>query len=464
VTLRRLTLAAVAAAALLVPAAPAVAAQPGVVLAGSQFDDAHALDAVHRLGAGWVRVYLYRNELEPAPGVLDQRRLAAYRAAVRRHAWEGVRTEVVIVGTPAWESGSPEVLAAPDPAGFARFAREIAAALPEVEAWEVWQEADAEKWWPSGPSAAAYAELLRATYPAIKEVSGATVVLGGLTGNDYAFLEELYAAGAKDSFDAVSVHTDTACGIAAPSSYHRDPNGRVSRWSFLGYQEVLASMAAHGDGHKQLWFTEMGWSSSSAVCDQGVWAGQKPGGVSEDQQADFLREAWHCIAADPRIGGAFWFSLRDLAPDDTPDHRFGLLRADWTEKPAFLALADVIANGDRLTGPCGDFTGPSIRMLRLGDRGRSGRYRTTLRLRVAAADPQHVSRISVFLDGRRVRTFGTRGPVMVGDAVLPQAKRLRRGRHALTVLARDANGNDTTARFTIRKVGARVSVRAARRR
>src|SRR5690606_8140120 len=115
-------------------------------------------------------------------------------------------------------------------------------------------------------------------------------------------------------------------------------------------------------------------------------------------------------------------------------------------------------------GPCGDFTGPSIRMLRLGDRGRSGRYRTTLRLRVAAADPQHVSRISVFLDGRRVRTFGTRGPVMVGDAVLPQAKRLRRGRHALTVLARDANGNDTTARFTIRKVGARVSVRAARRR
>ena len=177
------------------------------------------------------------------------------------------------------------------------------------------------------------------------------MILGGLTGNDYPFLEQLYAAGAKGAFDAVSVHTDTACGIASPYDYYRAPDGRVSQYSFLGYQEVLKSMAAAGDGDKKLWMTEMGWSSSGAPCDQGVWAGQKAGGVSEDTQALFLRQAWHCVAGDPRVAGVFWFNLTDLGADDQPDHRFGLLRFDGSEKPAFAALADVAAGNDRLPGP-----------------------------------------------------------------------------------------------------------------
>ncbi len=149
--LRRLILTA-AAAACLAPAATATAAAPGIVLGGSQFDDAHALDAIHRSGVGWIRVYAYRNELEPRPGVLNARLAGAYAQSVRRHAWEGVRTEIVLVGTPSWESGSGDPLAAPDPAGFARFAERFSRAVPGVAAWEVWQEADAAKWWPAGPT------------------------------------------------------------------------------------------------------------------------------------------------------------------------------------------------------------------------------------------------------------------------------------------------------------------------
>ncbi len=278
------------------------------------------------------------------------------------------------------------------------------------------------------------------------------MILGGLTGNDYPFLEQLYAAGAQGSFDAVAVHTDTACGIAAPDDYYRDPSGRVSQYSFLGYREVLRSMDAAGDGDKHLWLTEMGWSSSGATCDQGVWAGQKPGGVSEDTQAQYLREAWHCVAADPRIAGAFWFNLADLGADDTPDHRFGLLRFDGSEKPVFAALADIAAGNDRLTGPCGDFTGPTIKLLKLGDRGTSGRFRGPLRVKVAAADPQSVARITLFLNGRKAGVFGSRGPIMVGDRRLFQANALKPGRNTLTVQARDANGNDTTRDYPIVKV------------
>jgi hypothetical protein len=460
----RLLLAAAALASIALAAVappPARAAAPGIVLTGAQFDAPQALDAVSRSGVGWVRIYLYRNAMEPRPGVLDPKLLAAYRAAIGRYLWQGVRTEVVLVGTPAWESGSADALAAPDPAGFARFARLVAAALPDVGAYEVWQEADAQLWWPAGPDPSAYAELLRQAYPALKEGSGgaATVVLGGLTGNDAAFLDQLYAAGAGGAFDAVSVHTDTACGIASPYSYYRDTDGAISRWSFLGYRNVLASMAAHGDAAKQLWFTEFGWSSSQATCDQGVWAGQKAGGVSEDEQAAFLRQAFHCIDGDARIGPAFWFGLTDAGAADTPDNRFGMLRPDWSEKPAFAALTAQSRQGDEETGPCGDFTGPTISVLAVGDRGRHGRHAGSLHVSVRAADPQSVSRISLLLDGRRVRTFGTAGPVMDARADLAQAKRLSRGRHTLTIVARDANGNVTSRAVPITKTAA-----AARRR
>jgi hypothetical protein len=462
--LRLLT--AVLVAASLLPIATANAAEPGIVLGGSQFDDARALDAIHRSGVGWIRVYAYRNDLETRPGVLNARLVDSYVQSVRRHLWEGVKTEIVLVGTPSWESGSADPLTAPDPAGFARFAQQFARAVPDVGAWEVWQEADATKWWPAGPDAGAYSALLQATDPALHAVSDAAVILGGLTGNDYPFLEQLYAAGAKGSFDAVSVHTDTACGIASPYSYYRAPDGRVSQYSFLGYQEVLKTMAAAGDGDKKLWMTEMGWSSSSAPCDQGVWAGQKAGGVSEDTQALYLRQAWHCLASDPRVAGVFWFNLADLGADDAPDHRFGLLRADGTDKPAFAAMADIAAGNDRLSGDaCGDFTGPSIQVLKLGDKGKTGRYARGLRVKVAAADPQAVARMTLFLNGRKVGVFGAKGPIVVGDRTLPQAAGLKPGRNRLTIRARDANGNDTTQDYAITKVSpTRAKARAVRAR
>src|SRR4051794_8175762 len=68
-------------------------------------------------------------------------------------------------------------------------------------AWEIWNEEDAPKWWAGAPDinkperdASAYVRLLRAAYPAIKAIDPtATVVLGGVTGNDYAFVNSVYA-------------------------------------------------------------------------------------------------------------------------------------------------------------------------------------------------------------------------------------------------------------------------------
>ncbi|HEY8584548.1 MAG TPA: hypothetical protein VIL49_16430 [Capillimicrobium sp.] len=451
--LAALTLAVLAVA----PAPPARAAEPGVVLTGD-FASSRQLDSAVRAGARWVRIFMYRNAIEIGPGALKPDLLAAYRRTAERYAAHGIRTQLVLVGTPAWESGSADHLVPPDPDGFARFAGLVAARLPDsVGAYEIWNESDAEKWWHGDLDPAGYARLLRAAYPAIKQAAPhAEVLVGGLTGNNYPYLEGLYAAGAQGSFDAVSVHLGTACGIASPYSYMRDPGGRVSRWSFLGYREVLRTMDAAGDGGKGIWLTEFGWSSSGAVCDQGVWAGQKPGGVAEDVQARYLAEAWHCIAADPRVRGAIWFDLQDLAPSDEPDHRFGLTRVDGTAKPAFAAFQAAATVGDTLTGPCGDFQPPAIGMLALGDEGVTGRWAQALRIKVSAGDDSGVARIAMTLDGERIPTVDEpKGAlVMVGDLLLERARGLEPGPHTLEVVARDVNGNEATQSFALVKAAA----------
>ena len=98
----------------------------------------------------------------------------------------------------------------------------------KVAAYEIWNEEDSSGWWAGGPNPAAYTQLLEATYPAVKAADpSATVVLGGLTGNDFEFLEGVYAAGGKGSFDAVGVHTDTACNILSPYDFVRGAGNRM---------------------------------------------------------------------------------------------------------------------------------------------------------------------------------------------------------------------------------------------
>ncbi len=144
--------------------------------------------------------------------------------------------------------------------------RMMAQRLPAVDAWELWNEQDGAEFWQGGPDPAAYAALLKATYPAIKAVQpGDTVVTGGLVGNDMDFVESLYANGAKGSFDAVGVHTDTACLVDGPDFNYRDEQGRVARYVFTGYREVHAVMASHGDGGKPIWMTELGWNTQSTA-------------------------------------------------------------------------------------------------------------------------------------------------------------------------------------------------------
>jgi len=239
------------------------------------------------------------------------------------------------------------------------------------------------------------------------------------------------------------VHTDNACSITPPDSYYRDDAGRVGQFSFLGFREVHAVMDAHGDGAKPIVMSELGWSATGTRCARGAYAGKKAAGVTEAQQAANLKLAYHCLAGYPYVAQAMWFSLRDYGQPDTELNRYGLLRFDMSQRPAFGALADIAHHGDRMSGPCGDFDAPSVTVL---NPTTGTQYAKDLVISASARDAQSpLGRITFYANGQKIRNFtaGLKngGPVQIDWM---GARNLPIGPVRVTIEALDSFGNTTT--------------------
>jgi Bacterial Ig domain len=394
-----------------------------------------------------VRVWAFMSEIENSPGVLSTR-VDEYRAFADRARTLGASTVITLMAAPG--SASP-----PDPATYARVAQELAAALKGhgVSGYEVWNEPDDAPYWAPAPSPAAYAALLRAAYPAFKAGDpSAAVVTGGLVANDYDFLQALYDNGAKGSFDAVGIHTDTACLTTDPREYYREPSGRIGRYSFTGYREVRYTMVANGDD-KPIWITEMGWSTTDAICNVGERAGTKPGGVAAAQQADFLTKAYGCLKNDPYVAESMWFSLADI-DSSSPDYdrRLGLLDQSLNAKPAFGAFQNAAGVGAIPCGGALDKTPPTVRFV---SPATNQQYLTVLKIGVAADDAQGVTNLDLFVDGKEVPVVTKSQTATAAKFSLTWqgAKQLSYGPHTLVAKAYDEAKNLGTATVKVIKVG-----------
>lgn len=414
---------------------------------------------IKALGTHWVRMFVTWPDIEPERGVFAANWLASYEQTFRSLP-PGTKVILDVVDTPSWETGSSDEHTPPaNPQEYAAFVGALAQRFgSRVSAYEIWNEEDSPSWWTGAPDPAAYAQLLQATYPAVKAADpNATVVLGGLTGNDYQFLEGVYAAGGKGSFDAVGVHTDTACNILSPYDFLRGEGNRMIDDSFLAYREVHAVMLANGDD-KPIWMTELSWRTTSATCSEGAWAGQKAGGVTEEQQATYLRQAYHCLAQNPYVQVALWFPLADEGVVTA-----GLLRANGSRKPSFAAMRAYAKEGDELTEPCGVVTGPKIEIASPRDHVA---YRGPLPIDVSARSPEGVFRIRLEIDGRLIRNYdGPSFPRTLSGAIDWQhAKHISYGWHTLTFLAYDKERNVSETSIRIYHARPKQAHRRYRRR
>ncbi len=431
------------------------AVETGVVVNGPSGLSPESDGQLAGLGVGWVRGFVPWTVFEPNQGHLNEPQIGALEAGLNALP-KGTKVILDVVNTPQWESGSANPVMPPrDPADFAHFLGALSKRLAgKVDAWEIWNEEDDSLWWASGPDPGAYTALLKAAYPAIKASDpGAKVVLGGLTGNDYEYLSQVYADGGKGSFDAVAVHTDTICDVASPYEILRNgrTDQRINRWSFLGYRTVHETMLANGD-NSPIWMTELGWSTDTQTCNSGAWAGQKPAGVSPEEQATFLRQAYHCLAQDSYVQVGIWYGLQDTEPFGTPRGSYGLLGPNLQAKPAYGALAGYDRDGDRLSEQCGAQQGPQITL----SSPRTGvRYSNTLPISVSASDSVGVYQISLYDDHHIIRSFYVHGGLstLTGHMVWYGARLLKPGKHTLMAEAFDERNNTSTTSITIVRAG-----------
>ena len=393
---------------------------------------------------GWARHFVVWSGQSATDGGYDD--------IVAQEERRGIKTLFVVTGLGG---------ARAEPATYAAFVASLAARYKgRVDAYEIWNEADEPAFWPGAPDVAGYVGLLKTSYTAIKAIDpAAKVVFSPLTGNNYDYVAAAYAAGAKGYFDAMAVHTDTACAVASPTWFYREED-KLARFVFLGYRTVRETMLAHGDD-KPIWMTEFGWSATNRRCDRGRWAGQKDAGVPEDKQAQFLREAYSCMQEDPYLEVAMWFNSRDLTGDGSELDSYGLRRADGSRRPAYDAFKDVSRGIDTVTGPCGDFVPPTVNVLHpppnfmFGDRDQ-------LEIRATSPDPD-VKRITfayIGKDGQLSNLSHHAGPeglpLDLSRGVPSQrwwgALKLPFGNYTLVFLARDMNDNETRVEVPIRKV------------
>ena len=188
-------------------------------------------------------------------------------------------------GLPAWAA---EEAAADD---YATFAGTVAQRYRgQIKGYIVRNEPNlAREWGGRPPDPAAYTELLRRAYEAIKAADPeATVVSAGLAPtnhqdaeamDDRAFLEAMYQAGAGAYFDALGAHP---YGFAYPPD---DPRGAHDGLNLARLLDLREIMEAHGDGDKPIWVTELGWTTVGV--GEGSWLT-----VTPQQQADYLTDTW----------------------------------------------------------------------------------------------------------------------------------------------------------------------------
>ena len=291
---------------------------------------------IKSLGLTSVRILAEWSDIQyGGPSSYDWSELDQAVAAIRA---DGLSVDMVISGAPSWAAvssaagdSSPQPA---NPATFGAFAAAVAAryAPDGVQDYEIWNEPNNAIFWQPAPNPAAYTADLIASYQSIKAVDpSAVVITGGLApetndGSDISaitFLQDMFADGAKGSFNAIGYH---------PYSYPALPDTYEtwSGWSQMSQTPVSIEsvLAANGDASVPLWLTEAGAPTSG------------PDGVGTAAQAEELTQAIANAKASSSIGALYIYTYEDSGTDTSTDEDwFGLLTASGAEKPSYAAVA-----------------------------------------------------------------------------------------------------------------------------
>jgi hypothetical protein len=311
---------------------------------------------VQQAGFNWMKQQVEWSAVEVAPGQYDWGELDAIVNAGQQ---KGLKILLSVVHAPPFYRSPASGLMPADNATFQRFMQALAARYAgRVHAYELWNEQNLDR--EAGPgnvNPAGYLELLKAGYAGTKAGDpNATALLGatsptganvpGSIMDDVQYLEQLYAINGgevRQYFDALSAHPS---GFSNPPDCTPDTpqcslsggwNNHPSFFAFYRVSQYRDVMVRNGDAAKKIWFTEFGYGSTT----QPVAGYEYAGFVTEQQQAAFLQRAFQKARELDYVGAMFVWNLNHQLAVGPTDEKwaFGLIRSDWSPRPAYSALA-----------------------------------------------------------------------------------------------------------------------------
>ncbi len=296
------------------------------------------------LGVGAVRV-----TLDWVPG--ETFPTGTRRTELQRVAGAAQRMRVVLAVT------GPATSAPLDDASRASYCGFVANVLrryPWIHDVAVWTEPNSSRFWqPRKGSAAAYEALLATCWDTLHAVQPAVNLIAtsaphAKPGRWYEQIGKAYRASARmlPIMDTVGHNGYPETSAEPPSAVHRGNSidqGDLDR--------LLASLHKAFDGTGQavpgshgvtVWYLEDGFQSRPTPDGRGVYRGSESDRqpVSEDVQAAQLAAAVELAYCQPAVGGFFNFELRD--EPELSGWQSGVLRPDWSPKPAYVAFLQAI--------------------------------------------------------------------------------------------------------------------------
>ena len=196
-----------------------------------------------------------------------------------------------------------------------------------VPAWELWNE----------PNCADpiddYLPLLKFAYPAVKAVRPEAKLLsgggrgpgGGIGGG---FINPIFKAGAQDLQDGWSIHPYTA-PHGPDHGYYAPKSGTIKVGNVeqsMRYLKSRADKNRRSDGKAlELYVTEIGWTDSV---------------MTEELQAAYLARAMFLFRRHAQCVPVYFYDFQNDGTDKgNKEHNFGVIRADYSPKPSFQAMA-----------------------------------------------------------------------------------------------------------------------------
>ncbi|MFO7918629.1 MAG: cellulase family glycosylhydrolase [Anaerolineae bacterium] len=320
-------------------------------------------DHVNAMGFNWVKQQVEWFRYNPAPGEYHWGELDRIVDSANDN---GVNVLFSVVKAPAWARPPEDTDEGPpsDPNTYGDFVREMAQRYKgRVKAYEIWNEQNLYyEWGGRGGkiNAAEYVQLLKVAYNAIKSVDpGAVVVSGALTPtgtndgdiaiDDRVYLEQMYQAGLARYCDAVGAH---------PSGYNNPPDADWRSWNdpdrpnckghpswfFRSTMESYRNiMVKYGDAHKRIWPTEFGWATVDGLGVAPARGYEYAADNTEEEQAKYIVRAYEMSKSWGWVGPMFLWNLNFAPVAGAQDEKaaFGIVRDDWSPRPAFHALCNM---------------------------------------------------------------------------------------------------------------------------